>query len=154
MLHERTRKSSHLQHVLSSLALCVVTQRKLQHIVVQIKTCCKWCGYTCAKRKRTDWRLIENLLKIDWNGLNSVEKFSRSVIQVPVCGIYGPGLVSILIDVHNYHFTSGVDWYGMGWDRLWVWCRHRSKDCSLGHRFSFPGISPFGSAGFYQWQKE
>ena len=21
----------------------------------------------------------------------------------------------------------------MGWDLLWVWCRHRSKDCSLVH---------------------
>ena len=41
-------------------------------------------------------------------------------------------------------------WDGMGWDRLWVWCRHRSKDCSMAHRFSFPGIPPFGSAGLFQ----
>ena len=24
-----------------------------------------------------------------------------------------------------------ASWDGMGWDLLWVWCRHRSKDCSL-----------------------
>ena len=22
----------------------------------------------------------------------------------------------------------------MGWDVLWVWCHHRSNDCSLAHR--------------------
>ena len=41
----------------------------------------------------------------------------------------------------------------MGRDRLWVLCRHRSKDCSMAHSFSFPGIPPLpplGLAGLFQ----
>ena len=37
---------------------------------------------------------------------------------------------------------------GMGWDRLWVWCRHRSNDCSLAHRLPTQAFRPSGWQGY------
>ena len=36
----------------------------------------------------------------------------------------------------------------MGWDILWVWCRHRSNDCSLAHRLPTLAFRPSGWQGY------
>ena len=37
---------------------------------------------------------------------------------------------------------SYAPWDGMGWDLLWVWCRHRSKDCFTDFRTFFFSLQP------------
>ena len=36
----------------------------------------------------------------------------------------------------------------MGWDRLWVWCRHRSKDCSMAHHLPYAARKLCGRQGY------
>ena len=49
-------------------------------------------------------------------------------------------------DAFGTHHTPVL--LGMGWDRLWVWCRHRSNDCSLAHRLPTQAFRPSGWQGY------
>ena len=43
------------------------------------------------------------------------------------CGSENAGESMILPQSH----AKLIAWDGMGWNLLWVWCRHQSKDCLL-----------------------
>ena len=68
---------------------------------------------------------------VDWSPeIGSILADGELLLQ-QAASASGPGLVSILIEVHNYHFTSGVDcysssslftWRFLGSSKLWQVC--------------------------------